>query len=160
MGLPLEEWLPQMRQVVAGGMQPNLAYTVPSIGMESVGVLQAVADLMMQSTEPYIAVFPLYMPTSSLSFSRLRAKGGFVISAAWSNVTGLISGFEVHSEAGKPCSLRLPFAASDISVKQQGVSKLFVAVERHATDARRFQFETDTNVTYEINCSHPKKHPN
>jgi hypothetical protein len=156
-GLPLEEWLPQMRQVVAGGTQPNLVYTVPSVGMEAVGALQAVADLMLQSTEPYIAVFPLNMTTSTLSFNRLRAKGGFVVSAARSNVTERISGLEVHSEAGKTCSLRLPFAVGDVSVRQQrAATKPPIAVERHATDAHRFQFETEPDVTYDITLGHPK----
>lgn len=160
-GLPPGEWLPQMRKVVEKGTQPNLAYTVPSIGVESVGVLQAVADLMLQSSASadaapteaaYIAVFPVNLTSSAMSFRRLRAKGGFVISGAKSNVTQLISGLEVHSEAGKPCALRLPWAVGEATVKQQsGASaKPLIPVKRHATDAHRFQFATEVNVTYDV----------
>ena len=106
---------------------------------------------MMQSTESYIAVFPVNVTTSTLSFQRLRAKGGFVVSAARSNVTKLISGLEVHSEAGKPCSLRLPFAVGTVVVRQRAArAKPAVPVLRHATDAHRFQFDTETSVTYEV----------
>ena len=114
-------------------------------------MLQAVADLMIQSTEACIAVFPLNFTTSALSFKRLRAKGGFIISAARSNVTGLISGLQVHAEVTKQINLRLPFAVGTVVVMQQGASaKPPIPVKRHAADAHRFQFNTEANVTYDV----------
>lgn len=85
-------------------------------GVEVAGALQLVSDLMLQSiTAPdgtaasYISLFPLNISHSDASFTNLRGKGGFVLSAAWHAASGRVVGpISVTSEAGGVLDLQLP----------------------------------------------------
>ena len=57
----------------------------------------------------YIVLFPFYAMHTDMSFSGLRAKGGFIISAAWDSGAQKLSGpVLIHSEVGGKCVLQLP----------------------------------------------------
>jgi hypothetical protein len=113
--MPTDLWLPEMRKVIdtAG---TNMIVPQHGGGVEVVSGVQAIADLMLQSVtvpgisgQTYMALFPLNVSYTDLSFTRLRGKGAFVISAAWSASRGRLDGpVTIESEVGGTCTLELP----------------------------------------------------
>lgn len=76
------------------------------------GATAGMAEMLLQSHEGVINVLPA-LPSAwkNGSFSGFRARGGFVVSAAWKN--GMITSLSVRSLLGKPLVLRY----ADRSVK-------------------------------------------
>merc|ERR1711970_1030928 len=88
---------------------------------QEAGRQQVVLDMLLQSPrgfanahkldwpEPrHIELFPAWPLDAPASFSRLRAKGGFVVSAAWNNETQSLENVVIESSVDSPCTLRLP----------------------------------------------------
>ena len=114
--MPVDLWVPQMRGVIdKASLTNNIVYQGGG-GVEIAGALQVIADLMLQSVtlpgvsgETYMALFPLNVNITDLQFTRLRGKGAFVVSAAWSATTGRLDGpVTIESEIGGIVSLELP----------------------------------------------------
>merc|ERR1712070_915137 len=59
-------------------------------------------------TSHHIELFPAWPLDLPASFSKLRAKGGFVVSAAWNNETQTIENVEVEATVAGPCTVHLP----------------------------------------------------
>lgn len=140
--MPLSEWLPQLRNTT---VMANLVVHWTPVGgsVEVAGVVQVFADLMLQSITPigagagvgvdssgsdahYLALFPLQFPTD-VQFSKLRGKGGFLVSASWDAASKTIAGSaELLSVDGNPCRLLLPWMLAQqtikVAVKSSGVT--------------------------------------
>jgi alpha-L-fucosidase 2 len=69
---------------------------------------QGVQELLLQSRDGYIQVFPA-IPASwqNVSFTTLRAEGGFLISAKKEN--GAFTKITIKSEQGGVCKIKIPF---------------------------------------------------
>ena len=112
-GMPLSEWLPQLRNTT---VMANLVVHWTPVGgsVEVAGVVQVFADLMLQSITPidagagvdvdssgsdahYLALFPLQFPTD-VQFSKLRGKGGFLVSASWDAASSVAAGSACFSK--------------------------------------------------------------
>jgi len=89
---------------------------------ESIGVAALIAEFLMQSVDGIIRVFPCWPREQDARFSRLRAQGGFLVSAEQKggkvtrvDITSTVGGtlrllspwpaIAVHSGAGKPVAL-------------------------------------------------------
>merc|ERR1712216_1076072 len=115
--MPLDQWLPRLHDVIQNLIMPNLIVSQLGGGLEVAGALQMVADLMLQSVtlpdatgHSYMALFPLNITHTDISFHRLRAKGGFVVSAAWDSGAQRLDGpVVVHAEVTGRCAVQLPW---------------------------------------------------
>ena len=82
-------------------------------GTETIGGLQAVNDMLMQSCDPFIRLFPVWPQDQDAAFSELRAKGAFLVSANFSaSSKTVLSPVIVRSEAGVTCSVLNPWSQS------------------------------------------------
>ena len=163
-GMPLSQWLPQLRANLAAKSMGN--GVVASFGAEAtaevVGALQALADIMLQSVTPtdgsgisWAVLFPITANLSTMRFFQLRAKGAFVVSAGWDAEKQSLAGpAEVLSEAGERFRLWLPWRALNASA---------VRVTDSATggdvpllfDARgRMSFDTKPRGSYSVTLAH------
>jgi hypothetical protein len=120
-GMELEELLPylyavlqpcsgkQMRTTADMCMLENGIPSVPG-GVEVMGALEFISSMVMQSvtrhgvyggTRYYTTLFPAINRSEAASFTRLRARGAFLISASWDEVKqAIVSPVTVASEAG------------------------------------------------------------
>ena len=156
--MPTELWLPEMRAVIDKSALTNMIVFQNGGGMEVAGALQVIADLMLQSVtvpgtsgETYMALFPLNVDASfsDLRFTRLRGKGAFVVSAAWSAATGRLDGpVQIESEVGGRCSLELPpsHAAGESLRVTDAAGKAVPAARAHG----RWGFETAAGGAYSV----------
>ena len=65
-------------------------------GTENAGLALVVNEMLLSSPGGnYIELFPVWPPSEPASFSQLRAKGGFLVSAAWDNSTRAVGSCSV-----------------------------------------------------------------
>ena len=108
---------------------------------EALGVTAPLQDMLLQSWDGAIAVFPCWPLDVPAAFADFRAEGAFLVSAACGE--GRIHGVAIQSLAGGPCSVYPPWPAF-------GVRSGGSPVELGADDVGRPCFETQKGRTYEL----------
>ena len=83
-------------------------------GIETVGAIEGINSMLMQSEGGVIRLFPVWPLDRDASFTRLRAKGAFLVSAVWKK--GKTSGVEIQSEAGMPLTIQKPWTSGGVGV--------------------------------------------
>jgi hypothetical protein len=131
-------------------------------GLEEIGVSMAINDMLLLVTgwprqDPVIRLFPVWRMSDgagSASFSGLRAKGGFVVSAAWNNATDEVSGVKIVSDSGRRCALLSPWARATGpgSVLVLGSNGSEIPVQWRNGDPRGaiVEWATTTGAAYEL----------
>jgi hypothetical protein len=90
--------------------QPNGLFFVPACGfylVESVGLASAIGELLLQSVDNIIRVFPCWPKEKDAGFSKLRAQGGFLVTAE--QKAGKIVKLEITSTVGGKLRLLNPW---------------------------------------------------
>lgn len=85
---------------------------------ESIGVAALIAEFLMQSVDDIIRVFPCWPREQDARFSRLRAQGGFLVSAAQEG--GKVTRVDVTSTVGGTLRLLSPWPTITV---QRGAGK-------------------------------------
>ena len=83
---------------------------------ESIGVAALVAEFLMQSAGDTIRVLPCWPPDKDARFSRLRAQGGFLVSADYTG--GRVRAVTVESTVGGRLRLLSPWKTIRVNGKQ------------------------------------------
>ena len=112
-----ERDLPVFRKLVERWRHPNgliWGMAVANYGRsgawtESLGVLAPLQEMMLQSWDGALRIFPAWPRGLDARFESFRAEGAFLVSAAWSK--GQVTELKVLSEKGQPCRLYVPWAA-------------------------------------------------
>jgi hypothetical protein len=138
-----------MRKYVESGHRCNgFIYTTAPCGHdlvfnETLSVVGPLLEMMLQSWDGALRVFPAWPRGVDAQFKDLRAEGAFLVSAAWSQ--GHVSSLSLRSEKGKPCKLYSPWAkgfrVTDRSGKEIGVKPDVFG---------RPEFATQSNTEYRI----------
>ena len=84
--LTAREILDGLDGYIAAYQGPNYLLYAPGGGVENAGMSHAVNDMLVQATdgaEGFIQLFPAWPPAEPASFTSLRTKGAFLVSAAW-----------------------------------------------------------------------------
>lgn len=79
---------------------------------ESLGVIAPLQEMMLQSWDGVIRVFPFCPTDLSARFENWRAEGAFLVSA--SREEGTISDIKIHSEQGQQCTVANPWTGECI----------------------------------------------
>jgi hypothetical protein len=90
--------------------QPNGFFFVPDCGfylVESVGIAAAISEFLLQSVDNIIRVFPCWPKEKDARFSKLRAQGGFLVTAE--QKAGKIVKLEIISTVGGKLRLLNPW---------------------------------------------------
>jgi alpha-L-fucosidase 2 len=114
-----------LREAVTAQMAPNgLVITNPRHGgIETCGTMCAVDDLLMQSQDGVIHLFPGWDRQRPASFAGLRADGAFLVSAACER--GAIGEATIRSEQGRVCAVAGDQVVEDeagtrVAIRQEG----------------------------------------
>ena len=102
------------------GTTPNLWDTHPPFQIDgNLGGTAGIANMLLQSHEGFIDLLPALPPEwANGSFSGIRARGAFSVSAEWSEMK--IRKVMVVSEGGTTCRLRMAGVASWILTTSEG----------------------------------------
>ena len=123
-----ERDLPAFRHMVEAWRRPNgliWGMAVANYGRagawtESLGVAAPLQEMIMQSWDGALRIFPAWPKNIDARFENFRAEGAFLVSAAWSK--GRVTTLSLHSEKGSPCRVYSPwpkgFQVTDVSGKE------------------------------------------
>ena len=136
-----------------GGRYDDLTdfmYMAPmGIWFENFALAAVINECLMQSYDGIIELFPNWPSTADASFSTLRARGAFLVSATVAD--GEITRIEIHSEKGNPVTLAWPPmslpapSSAPVEIVTSDGSKFTVIPSEN-----RLQFPTASGETYTI----------
>ncbi|WP_336775661.1 glycosyl hydrolase family 95 catalytic domain-containing protein [Paenibacillus sp. MMO-58] len=122
-GYDPETILRELRRQCSEHSFPNLFIFFGGGGIECCsGVPAAINEMLLQSHEQVIRLFPVWPRDKAARFHNLRAVGAFVISSELSE--GKVTNIELTSEKGQPCRIFNPwpneaFSLMEVDVEQQ-----------------------------------------
>ena len=92
-------------------------------GVESVsGIPITINEMLLQSYEGLIRVFPNWLPNKDAGFKTLRAYGAFLVSSEIKN--NILSYVEIVSEKGRECKLLNPWKTNKIKINSKGIGNI------------------------------------
>jgi hypothetical protein len=136
-------------QKLNGCFALNVAWThkqrIRQVAMlnSSGGFAAAVNEMVLQSHDGIIRVFPAVPRDWSGRFASLQAVGAFTVSAATAN--GEVDWIVVSSEVGAQCEVASPWTGQTVEVRDAATGDLVAA-----SDAPVLRFETRSGVTYRL----------
>ena len=114
---------------------------------ETTGVIAPIQEMMLQSWDGAIKVFPLWPKKVRAKFTTLRAEGAFLVSAEWND--GEVASLSITSEKGRPCRVESPWGA-DVSVAEKDGTAGGTPVEFSVESGHIIGFETKPGGEYVI----------
>ena len=114
-----QEW-PVLMQM---NFLPNLWYSQGGGGIETAGGMLAVQEMMLQSNEYALNLFPVWPANHSAAFDKLRAVGGFIVSGSYDGKLQRIGNVTIMSESGRRCAMFDPYQFSQDEKEQRSLSR-------------------------------------
>ncbi|HPO12708.1 MAG TPA: hypothetical protein PLI09_04625 [Candidatus Hydrogenedentes bacterium] len=94
---------------------------------ETLGIMAPLQEMMLQSWDGALRVFPAWPKTVAASFENFRAQGAFLASASWEQ--GRITDLKIMSEKGGECRVYEPWPSSQAEVFTENGTPVEVAHE-------------------------------
>ncbi len=110
---------------------------------ESLGVVAPLQEMMLQSWDGALRIFPAWPRTLPARFVNFRAEGAFLVSASW--VDGQVESVELCSLRGSRCAFYSPWSEGARVVADNGA-----AVSCTPDDFGRLTFPTQAGSQYQI----------
>ena len=111
--------LDNLKKRIALSVYPNLWITQGGGGIETLAAVPlTINEMLLQSYEGTVRVFPNWERSRDASFNKLRAYGAFLVSSAMKN--GEVSHVELISEKGRPCRMENPWQGKDVQLRRNG----------------------------------------
>ena len=110
---------------------------------ESLGVIAPLQEMLLQSWDGALRVFPAWPRDLAARFEHFRAEGAFLVSAAWSE--GQVQSLRIASESGGRCRLYPPWP-SGVKVTDESGQPVACAAE----DYGRVGFDTRAGGEYRL----------
>lgn len=106
-----------VNELIASGM-PNLFVYTAGGGIENCsGVPSTINEMLLQSHEGLLRLFPVWPEDRDAKFENLRAYGAFLVSS--SKVNGKVEYVKILSEKGRKCSMRNPWPGGQAQIKRE-----------------------------------------
>jgi len=137
--------LTRMRAECDHHSMPNLVLNYGGGGIENVSGFLAVNEMLLQSHEGLLRMFPDWPRDQDARFGDLRAVGAFLVSAQLKD--GVIGGVKITSEKGRDCVVQNPWPGKAVRVIRGG------KVESAIGD--RFTLKTAVNEAIELQMPSP-----
>jgi hypothetical protein len=113
-------------------------------GIETAGIVEAINNMLLQSHDGVIRLFPNWDRTKDAEFKRLRAVGAFLVDGRYQAADHIVDSVRIFSEKGKRCVLQSPFAGGCVSVIREDNQQPVPTVQTE----EEFAFETMPKVGY------------
>jgi len=142
----IKEWKPELNGIVSqrsGG------------GIETAGIIEAINDMLLQSQDGVIRIFPNWDKTINARFKRLRAEGAFLVDAKYTASGQIVDSVRIFSEKGNTCVVQSPFDGACISVTREDNHEPVATIQNE----EEFTFGTTAGVTYNITRTKCTKAP-
>jgi len=108
---------------------------------EGMGIIAPIQEMMLQSWDEVIRVFPAWPKALDASFTTFRAEGAFLVSGSWRDAR--VQEFSIHSELGGPCRVENPWPGEFLVTDDTGK-----AVRVSAEPRNVLAFDIEAGRTY------------
>ncbi|MBE1491829.1 discoidin domain-containing protein [Plantactinospora soyae] len=142
-GYPAQALIDQLRNQINTKIDPNLRIRDPFHGLEKAGATEAVNNLLLQSDDGILRVFPVWPAGRDASFVKLRDKDALLVSSVFTG--GRVGYVDVTSEAGRPVRLQNPWGSQAVVVTRVGGG-----VVAHTVSGNVISFSTQAGGTYNV----------
>ena len=142
--------VPGISGVVGRWMIPGGALRAMGVGShsyiggygESLGIIAPIQEMLLQSWDGVIRIFPDWAPDIDARFETLRAEGAFLVTAAQRG--GVAQDVSMTSEKGQPCRIESPWPGGMTVLDESGKP-----VETSDED-NIYSFDTTPGAKYEL----------
>lgn len=118
-GYDAADLLKRLKKRISLTVYPNLWITQGGGGIETLAAVPlTINEMLMQSYEGVLRVFPNWIMDQDASFQKLRAYGAFLVSACLRS--GVIDSVELISEKGMPCTMENPWKGQSVQLWRNG----------------------------------------
>lgn len=115
-------------------------------GIETAGIIEAINNMLLQSHDGVIRIFPNWDKAVDAQFKRLRAMGAFLVEAKYRAAGQVVDSVRIFSEKGNTCTVQSPFEGACIAVTRADNQQPVPTVQNE----EEFTFRTTAGVTYNI----------
>ena len=125
---------------------PNLLLYYGGGGIENCGGFLAIDEMLLQSHDGVLRLFPDWPRDQNARFGTFRAVGAFLVSAELKN--GVIGDVRIVSEKGRDCTIVNPWPGQTVHIVRNGKAQESVTGER-------FTLKTAVGETVELESERP-----
>jgi len=141
-GWPAEDLVAKFKAAILHQWRPsNLTVFQGGGGIETAGSIEALNSMLLQHEGGVLRVFPDWPTKMDASFTRLRAKGAFLVSSEQRQ--GLVTKIEIYSEKRGALEIQSPW--EDRPVRVAGIASLL-----KPNSQGRLSLVTDAGKTYRL----------
>jgi hypothetical protein len=141
-GYNSDEILGYLKERIAVQSLPNLWITQGGGGIETLAAVPlTINEMLLQSYEGVVRIFPNWNRAKDASFDQLRAYGAFLVSSSLKN--GSIEYVRLLSEKGRPCLLENPWPGKTIQLLRN-------RKKAETLNGARVQFPTHENESIQL----------
>lgn len=134
-----DEILRQLKDRIAVQSFPNGFITQGGGGVETLSAVpMTVNEMLLQSYEGVIRIFPNWNHNRNAGFSKLRAYGAFLVSSSLRNER--VEFVKLQSEKGRTCVIENPWPGKTVQCIRNGKNAAILS-------GHRFSFDTKANET-------------
>jgi alpha-L-fucosidase 2 len=119
---------------------PNKLLTFGGGGIENVAAFHGLTEMLLQSHEGVVRLFPCWPKDQNARFGGLRTVGAFLVSSELKN--GVVLGVKIVSEKGRDCTVVNPWPGRAVQLVHNGKGSSITVIE-----GNRFTFKTGANDT-------------
>ena len=131
-------------------LQQNLTIDDTVHGVEKAGATEVVHSMLLQADRGVVKAFPGWLSDKDASFSGLRAKGAFVLSADYDGARREVTKLEITSEAGQPLTIASPWADAQVLDETGKVIAATAGTAPNHPEERTYTFPTEVGKTYRL----------
>jgi hypothetical protein len=114
-GWPADDLVAKFKAAILHQWRPsNLTVFQGGGGIETAGSIEALNSLLLQHEDGVMRLFPDWPSSMDASFTRLRAKGAFLVSSE--QRAGKVVAIDITSEKGGPLTLQSPWGKAAVTV--------------------------------------------
>lgn len=118
-GYPAKDILERLKKRLALTLYPNGWIVQGGGGIETLAAVPlTINEMLLQSYEGTVRVFPNWDRTRDASFNQLRAYGAFLVSSSLK--AGEIESVRLTSEKGRPCKMENPWPGKEVELWRNG----------------------------------------
>jgi hypothetical protein len=148
-GWPADDLVSRLKTAILFQWRPtNLTVEERGGGIETMGTIEGLDSMLMQSEGGTIRLFPDWPAGHEASFTRLRAKGAFVVSSRLAG--GRVTSATITSEKGGTVRLLDPWTGGRLRVVRVGGDEDEGRPVRFTTTAGVISFATSPGATYRV----------
>lgn len=144
-GYPAQSLIDQLKTQINQKSGANLRIVDPSHGLEKAGAIEAINNMLLQSDDGIVRLFPVWPTGRDASFVNLREKGALLISSTLQ--AGRVTYVDITSQPGGAVRLQNPWPGQTLVINRVGGG-----TASYTESGGVITFTAQTGATYTINA--------